>query len=57
MSSEPRFKLDDLVYEADFVLKADAKGGVSFWVFDVGGEITKSSTQHVEIEMSPVEAQ
>lgn len=57
MSSDPRFKLDDLVYEADFVLKADAKGGFSFWVFDVGVEIAKSSTQHVAVELSPAETQ
>ena len=57
MSSEPHFKLEDFVYEADFVLKADAKGGFSFSVFDIGGKISKSSTQHVEIELSPAETQ
>src|SRR4051794_1585550 len=57
MSSEPRFKLENLVYEADFVLKADVKGGFSFWVFDIGGQFSKSSTQHVEIELSPAEMQ
>ena len=57
MSSDPRFKLENLVYEADFVLKADAKGGFSFWVFDVGAEIARSSTQHVAVELSLAETQ
>jgi hypothetical protein len=57
MSSDPRFKLDGLVYEADFVLKADAKGGFSFWVFDVASELAKSSTQHVSVELSLSESQ
>ena len=30
MSSDPRLELDNLVYEADFILKADAKGRFSF---------------------------
>ena len=57
LTSEPRFKLDDLVYEADFVLKADGKGGFSFWVFHAGAEISMSSMQHIEIELSPAEAE
>jgi len=57
MSSEPRFTLDDLTYEADFVVKADAKGGFSFWVFDAGASLMKSSTQHIQVELSLAEAQ
>jgi hypothetical protein len=54
MSSEPPFKLDELNYEADFVLKADTKGGFSFWIVDLGSAgLSKSSMQHVTVELSP----
>ena len=57
ISSDPRFKLDNMMYEADFVLKVDAKGGFSFWVLDVGAGISKSLTQHIEIDLSLADSQ
>jgi hypothetical protein len=55
MSSEPHFKLEGLVYGADFVLKTDAKGGGSIWLFDVGTALSQSATQHLSVEFSPAE--
>lgn len=53
MSSEPRFRLDDMSFDADFLVQADGKGGFSFLVFDVGAGFSNSSAQHISVELSP----
>jgi Trypsin-co-occurring domain 2 len=54
MTSDPKFKADHITYDADFVLKADASGGFTFWFFEIDKvEASKTFVQHLEIELTP----
>jgi hypothetical protein len=57
VSSDPKFLLDNFTYDAEFVLRSDGKGSFSFWVFDVGGVISRSAKQHIQVQLSLADTQ
>ncbi len=53
-AKEPILKLEDVELELSFVVTGTAKGGVNFWVVDLGGNYSKQQVHTVRLKLAPL---